>query len=100
MRKTCSPSWGSDAQAQLYHPIRERPAPARARGKDIAKLKQVLVALINEEPLAERHRDHLLKGNFRDRRECHVEPDWLLIYKLVSGEIIFERTGTHGDLFE
>ncbi len=69
-------------------------------GKDIAKLKQVLAALIDEEPLAERHRDHLLKGNFRDRRECHVEPDWLLIYKLNDDEIIFERTGAHSDLFE
>ena len=70
------------------------------RGKDIAKLKQVLTTLINEEPLAERHRDHPLKGNFRNRRECHVEPDWLLIYKLNDDEIIFERTGTHADLFE
>ncbi len=70
------------------------------RGKDIAKLKQVLTALISEEPLAERYRDHPLKGNFRDRRECHIEPDWLLIYKLNDAEIIFERTGAHSDLFE
>jgi mRNA interferase YafQ len=70
------------------------------RGKDTSKLRQVLTALINEEPLAERHRDHPLRGNFRDRRECHVEPDWLLIYKLNDAEIIFERTGTHSDLFE
>ena len=70
------------------------------RGKDIAKLKQVLTALIHEEPLAERHHDHPLRGNFRNRRECHVEPDWLLIYKLNDDEIIFERTGTHSDLFE
>jgi mRNA interferase YafQ len=70
------------------------------RGKDIEKLKQVLTALINEEPLAERFRDHPLKGNFKNRRECHLEPDWLLIYKLNDGEIIFERTGAHSDLFE
>ena len=70
------------------------------RGKDIEKLKQVLTALINEEPLAERYRDHSLKGNFKNRRECHLEPDWLLIYKLNDDEIIFERTGTHSDLFE
>ena len=38
--------------------------------------------------------------DYKSRRECHIEPDWLLIYKLVSNEIIFERTGTHGDLFE
>jgi mRNA interferase YafQ len=70
------------------------------RGKDIEKLKQVLATLINEEPLAERYRDHPLKGNYRNRRECHLEPDWLLIYKLYNDEIIFERTGTHSDLFE
>jgi mRNA interferase YafQ len=70
------------------------------RGKDIEKLKQVLTALINEEPLAERYRDHPLKGNFKNRRECHLEPNWLLIYKLNDDEIIFERTGTHSDLFE
>jgi len=70
------------------------------RGKDIEKLKQVLATLINDEPLAERYRDHPLKGNYRNRRECHLEPDWLLIYKLNDAEIIFERTGTHSDLFE
>ena len=70
------------------------------RGKDIEKLKQLLEALINEEPLAEHNRDHPLKGNYRNRRECHLEPDWLLIYKLYNDEIIFERTGTHSDLYE
>ena len=70
------------------------------RGKDIGKLKLVLTALIQEEPLAERHRDHALVGNFRGRRECHIEPDWLLIYLVVEDEITFERTGTHADLFE
>lgn len=70
------------------------------RGKEIEKLKEVVAALINEEPLAEHYRDHPLKGNFKDRRECHIEPDWLLIYKLMGEEIIFERTGRHSDLFE
>lgn len=70
------------------------------RGKDVEKLKEVLAALINEEPLAERYRDHPLKGNYKNRRECHLEPDWLLIYKLNDDDIIFERTGRHSDLFE
>jgi mRNA interferase YafQ len=70
------------------------------RGKEIEKLKAVLAALINEEPLAERYRDHLLKGNYKNRRECHLEPDWFLIYKLNDDEIIFERLGRHSDLFE
>ena len=73
---------------------------AQRRGKDIGKLKVVVTALINEEPLAERYLDHPLKGNYRGRRECHLEPDWLLIYKLHGDEIIFERTGRHSDLFE
>ena len=70
------------------------------RGKDTGKLKTILTALINEEPLPERQRDHPLVGNYKGRRECHIEPDWLLIYKLINNEIIFERTGSHGDLFE
>lgn len=70
------------------------------RGKGLARLKEVLAALIDEEVLAERYRDHPLRCNFKDRRECHLEPDWLLIYKLAGEEIIFERTGRHSDLFE
>ena len=70
------------------------------RGKDIEKLKQLLAALINEEPLAEPYRDHPLKGNYKNRRECHLEPDWSLIYRLHDDEIICERTGRHSDLFE
>jgi mRNA interferase YafQ len=60
----------------------------------------VLTTLSHAEPLAERYRDHPLKGSFKSRRECHVEPDWLPIYKLNDDEIIFERTGRHSDLFE
>jgi mRNA interferase YafQ len=70
------------------------------RGKDAARIKEILAALICEEALAERHRDHALVGNYQGRRECHIEPDWLLIYKLAGDEIIFERTGSHADLFE
>lgn len=60
----------------------------------------VVTALIDEKPLEERYYDHPLKGNYRGRRECHLEPDWLLIYKLQGNQIIFERTGRHSDLFE
>ena len=70
------------------------------RGKDADKLKLVITTLVDEEPLAERYRDHALVGNYRGRRECHVDPDWLLIYKLFEDEIIFERTGSHSDLFK
>jgi mRNA interferase YafQ len=67
----------------------------RKHGKDIQKLKQVLSSLIAEEQGVERFKDHPLIGNYNDRREYHIEPDWLLIYKLTGSEIIFERTGTH-----
>lgn len=70
------------------------------RGCDPEKIKTIIRALIEGQSLAQRYRDHFLTGNFKDRRECHVEPDWLLIYCLDGGKIIFERTGAHADLFE
>ncbi|MHB1038753.1 MAG: type II toxin-antitoxin system RelE/ParE family toxin, partial [Desulfobacteria bacterium] len=70
------------------------------RGKDIAKLQAVMRALVQEVPLDSGLRDHALKGKFSGRRECHIESDWLLVYKLEPDIIIFERTGTRADLFE
>lgn len=72
----------------------------KKRGKDTAKLKQIMTQLIDEEILEAKYRDHALVGNYKGRRECHIEPDWLLIYKLDGQEIIFERTGSHADLFQ
>jgi mRNA interferase YafQ len=71
----------------------------RKRGCDVSKIKTAIILLINEKPLDVRMKDHLLRGNFKDRRECHLEPDWLLIYRFDENKIIFERTGTHADLF-
>ena len=70
------------------------------QGKPIEKIKKIITKLLNEEPLAPSYKEHKLIGNFKGRRECHIEPDWLLIYKIIENEIIFERTGTHSDLFE
>ncbi len=74
---------------------------AAKRGGKLDKLKSVMHMLAAGEPLPPRNRDHTLIGNFAGRRECHIEPDWLLIYKLdnITQTIIFERTGTHADLF-
>ena len=69
------------------------------RGKDKEKIKEVMKSLIEGKELSDRYRDHQLVGTYANRRECHIEPDWLLIYKLNEDEIIFERTGTHSDLF-
>ncbi|MDD2709084.1 MAG: type II toxin-antitoxin system YafQ family toxin [Verrucomicrobiae bacterium] len=73
---------------------------AMKRSKDISKLERVLSCLVDESPLDVRLRDHPLKGGYAGRRECHIEPDWLLVYKLEPGTVIFERLGTHADLFE
>ena len=69
------------------------------RGKDKDKIKAIINKLIDEEKLDPKHRDHKLTGNYLGRRECHIEPDWLLIYKISGERIVFERTGTHSDLF-
>lgn len=74
---------------------------AQKRGKNVERLRRLMQSLVNEDPIPSRHRDHALTGNYKGRRECHIEPDWLLVYKvdLKAREIIFERTGTHSDLF-
>ena len=56
--------------------------------------------LINQHPLDKKYQDHSLKGEYADCRECHIEPDWLLIYLIDGDSIIFVRTGTHADLFK
>jgi mRNA interferase YafQ len=71
----------------------------RRRGKNLEKLKMIIRSLIAEDILDPIHRDHKLIGKWQGRRECHVESDWLLIYKIDEGRIVFERTGTHSDLF-
>jgi len=68
------------------------------RGKDLEKLKMVLETLMKEE-LAQKYRDHVLVGQYKGTRECHIEPDWLLIYESAESEIVLIRTGSHSDLF-
>ncbi|MBA4696042.1 MAG: type II toxin-antitoxin system YafQ family toxin [Legionella sp.] len=72
---------------------------SKKRGKDLTKIFNVMRKLLNQEKLLIKNRDHLLTGDYNGRRECHIDPDWLLIYKLESISIIFERTGSHSDLF-
>jgi len=73
----------------------------KKRGKDLEKLKYVVNELANQRPLDEKYRDHELTGNYRNFRECHIEPDWPLIYRIEKGELTLAlvRTGTHSDLF-
>lgn len=69
------------------------------RGKDLTKLRSLLESLIRREALPESHRDHPLHGNWKGYREIHVEPDWLLIYRVEGTELRLARTGSHADLF-
>ena len=69
------------------------------RGKNLEKLKIIIRSIVSEEALDLIHRDHKLIGNWKGRRECHIESDWLLIYMTESDRVVFERTGTHADLF-
>jgi mRNA interferase YafQ len=69
------------------------------RGYDLSILATVLNALRVGQQLPVARRDHPLKGDWQGWRECHIEPDWLLIYKTTETEVLLARTGTHGDLF-
>jgi len=72
----------------------------RKRGKDIDRLWDVVEALRLGRPLQPRHRDHALTGKWQGFRDCHVEPDWVLIYQLDVEAVYLTRTGTHADLLE
>ena len=74
----------------------------KKRHKDIIKLRAVMRMLINEQPLLARHHNHPLRGGeWEGKWECHVEPDWLLVYRIdtENRRVLFYRTGTHADLF-
>lgn len=74
---------------------------AKKRGLNIERLKTVVDTLAAEEKLGEKYRDHGLRGEYRGFRECHIDPDWLLIYRIDKDELelFLFRTGTHSDLF-
>jgi mRNA interferase YafQ len=72
------------------------------RGLDLSLLEAIIEKLKSQEPLEAKHRDHPLKGNYIGFRECHIEPNWLLIYAIDNNRLILtaSRTGTHSDLFK
>ena len=72
---------------------------AQERGKDMEKLREVFVLLIEGKPLPPRCKDHPFGGEWKHYRDCHIEPDWLLISKIDGGDLHLIRTGTHSDLF-
>ena len=72
---------------------------AQRRGKDTAKLREAILLLLDGRPLPSRYKDHALAGDWSHHRDCHIEPDWLLIYKVEGDDLHLVRTGTHSDLF-
>lgn len=74
----------------------------KKRGYDLSLLYKVIDLLSNGESLPEKYRDHSLVGNFKGFRECHIQPDWLLIYKIDNDKLILllTSTGSHSDLFD
>lgn len=71
----------------------------KKRGKQTNKFENVIRQFVAGKELAKQYLDHSLKGEYSDCRECHIEPDWLLIYIIQDTTIIFVRIGTHADLF-
>lgn len=69
------------------------------QGFDLSKIETVIKVLVAEEPLAEKYRDHPLAGNGVGYRDCHIQPDWLLVYRIVEDELQLTRTGSHAELF-
>jgi len=74
---------------------------AERRGKDMRKMREIITLLCSGDTVPEQYRDHALKGRFSGYRECHIEPDWLLMYARDEDRLLLflTRTGTHADLF-
>jgi mRNA interferase YafQ len=69
------------------------------QGADLAELETVMKALAQQGALDDKYRDHALIGNWRGHRDCHIRPDWLLLYRVIDDELQLVRTGSHADLF-
>jgi len=69
------------------------------RGKNPEKIKEVILALASGTPLDSRYKDHALLGSYSGFRDCHIDPDWLMIYRIESDTLYLERTGSHSDPF-
>ncbi len=69
------------------------------QNKDMDKIKVVMNLLMQQEPLPKSYKDHPLTGNYKGCNDLHIEPDWLLIYRINEERVRFERTGSHSDLF-
>jgi mRNA interferase YafQ len=72
----------------------------KKQGKELEKLKQIVLVLVSGDDLDARYRDHALIGPWQGSLDCHIEPDWLLIYRRETDHLFLERTGSHSELFK
>jgi len=72
----------------------------KKRNLDLSKLAEVINLLVTGDVLPERYKDHPLQGKYSSKRECHIQPDWLLVYSVVGDELRLARTGSHADLYK
>lgn len=72
----------------------------RRRGKDLEQLKAIVGRLARDGSLDAKHRDHALAGSWKNCRDCHIEPDWVLVYSMDANNLRLERTDSHSDLFQ
>lgn len=72
----------------------------KKQNKDLSKLRTVIEKLIAGKKLGPHYRDHQLSGNWKGHHDCHIESDWLLIYRITADDLYLERTGSHSDLFK
>ena len=70
------------------------------QGKELSKLGNIIAGLMTSKKMDEAFKDHPLRGNYSRTRECHIEPDWLLIYRVIGDELHLLRTGSHSELFK
>ncbi len=80
--------------------IQERSQEAEKQGKRIDKLKEFVRRIADGEPIESRYRDHALIGTLKGSRDCHIKPNWVLIYRTDEESLFLERTGSHSDLFK
>jgi len=72
----------------------------QSQGKNISQLEIIIETLLKKQQLEPKYRDHKLVGKWKNYRDCHIEPDWLLIYRLTEEALFLERTGSHAELFK
>ncbi len=72
----------------------------KRQNRDLTKLETIVMLLVGGQPLDPKYKDHSLTGNWKGHRDCHLAPDWLLIYRKTDTDMYLERTGSHSELFK